>query len=161
MVRKPAAKKAATPGPEKPSSEHLPADPLREELAERLGPLVSREKRQVLVETAISIYNESFAGPIAHPRHLAEYDRILPGAAERIVAMAERQQQHNIELNNRSIDAAITDERRGMYIGAGILVLCIAAAFVSGVFADNTVLAGIFLAGAVLSAVGQFVTRRR
>lgn len=144
---------------EKPQ-EQLPSDPLREEISERLGPLVPRDKRQVLVDTAVSIYSEMFAGPIAHPRHLAEYERILPGAAERIVAMAERQQAHNIDVNSRTLQAAIADEKRGMQYGAGILVLCIAAAFVAGTFFANTVLAGIFLAGAVLSAIGQFVTRR-
>lgn len=34
--------------------------------------------------------NEQFSGPIAHPKHLREYEDIVPGSAERIISMAEK-----------------------------------------------------------------------
>ncbi len=36
---------------------------------------------------------QSFSGPLPLPEHFAEYERILPGAAERILAMPEKEQQ--------------------------------------------------------------------
>lgn len=37
---------------------------------------------------------EGFAGPLPHPEHFALYDETLPGAAERILRMAEKEQDH-------------------------------------------------------------------
>ena len=37
---------------------------------------------------------EGFVGPLPHPEHFAHYDETLPGAAERILRMAEKEQDH-------------------------------------------------------------------
>ena len=42
-------------------------------------------------------------GPLPHPAILKQYDDIVPGAAERIITMAEQQAQHRRDLEMRVI----------------------------------------------------------
>lgn len=77
---------------------------------------------------SISVSAErSFTGPIPPPWTLREYEEILPGSADRILSMAEREASARHERNTERLrlsavvlaeDAART--RRGMYIGAGL-----------------------------------------
>ena len=62
----------------------LPADPPDEtpDLPENPGTLV---------------HAEHWSGPLPPPAALQRYDEVLPGAAERILAMAETEQQHRME----------------------------------------------------------------
>ncbi|MBI5270151.1 MAG: DUF2335 domain-containing protein [Burkholderiales bacterium] len=46
-------------------------------------------------------------GPLPAPDDLAEYDRLLPGAADRIISMAEQEQQHRMECNLLAMHADI------------------------------------------------------
>jgi len=45
-------------------------------------------------QTQATIEQSFFAGPLPHPDILGKYDSILPGAADRIIGMAEKQAQH-------------------------------------------------------------------
>jgi uncharacterized membrane protein len=162
LARKPRSGAGAPASNLPPKQENTPADePLRDEIESRLGPLIPAGKREQAVQIALSIYEESFSGPIAHPRHLAAYEQILPGAAERIVAMAEKQQDHNIAINEKMINAAIRDERFGMAAGVIVLLSFGAAAFVAGTVYNSPIVAGLFLAATVLDAVGMLLNRSR
>jgi len=44
----------------------------------------------------------AYSGPIPHPNDLARYEEILPGAAERIMKMAELQAEHRRALEIQS-----------------------------------------------------------
>ena len=48
-----------------------------------------------------------FQGPLPHPEILAKYDSILPGAAERILVMAEKEQNHRINSDEKIIKGQI------------------------------------------------------
>lgn len=81
------------------------------------------------------------SGPLPDPRALAEYDRIHPGFAERIVAMAEKQAEHRQSLEASIVSAQVGDvdavrkERRlGQVLGiTAVLATLIVAAFVGTV----------------------------
>ena len=47
------------------------------------------------------------SGPLPSPNILAEYDRQVPGAADRIIYMAEKEQQHRHEQESRVNEANI------------------------------------------------------
>ncbi len=49
----------------------------------------------------------AFSGPIPPPEALEKYEHILPGAAERILSMAEKNNDHNIKIENRRLDIEI------------------------------------------------------
>jgi uncharacterized membrane protein len=58
----------------------------------------------------VAVAQSRFSGPLPHPDHLARYNEILPDAAERILAMAEKEQdhRHNLEKKVMRNDFAIT-----------------------------------------------------
>lgn len=74
-------------------------------------PLKKRNKSPRVNELVSS---EFFEGPIPHPIILRQYEQISPGAADRILAMAERQSQHRQELEREVVRSDITNEKRGM-----------------------------------------------
>ncbi len=52
---------------------------------------------------------------------MRDYEAALPGAAERILAMAELSLQSSVKLNADILAAETLDRKRGMYLGAGLL----------------------------------------
>lgn len=47
--------------------------------------------------TAVS--TENYSGPLPSPDQLARYEQIMPGAVDRLIAMAEREQLHRLEID--------------------------------------------------------------
>lgn len=58
-----------------------------------------------------------FAGPLPPPEKLAQYNQIVPGAAERIIKMAEDQAAHRMELESKVINSDIMNSRIGLFCG--------------------------------------------
>lgn len=87
------------------------------------------------------------SGPLPPPGEVAEYEKILPGSADRILTMAETEQRHRHEIENQESQAAIRDSGRGV-IYAFILGL---VTIVGGVILGS---AGSPFAGAFISAIG-------
>ncbi|MBC7836590.1 DUF2335 domain-containing protein [Acetobacteraceae bacterium] len=58
------------------------------------------ESREMPRNDAVIITQENFSGPLPRPDILAGYEKILPGAANRIVSMAENQSAHRHSLEN-------------------------------------------------------------
>jgi uncharacterized membrane protein len=59
----------------------------------------------------------AFSGPLPPPEILARYNEILPGAAERIIAMAENQNVHRRELEKKVINGNVFSQNVGMILG--------------------------------------------
>ncbi len=73
-----------------------------------------------------------YSGPIPSPGTLAQYEKAVPGAADRILTMAERE-----HANQRRIEMATVsnDERRGMVWLGLWLAVALGALAVAGAFA--------------------------
>jgi uncharacterized membrane protein len=154
-----AARKTADGTKDSAPSEVL--DPLQEQLSRQVGDLLPTGSRQeILRRITTVVYSEQFSGPIAHPRHLREYEEIIPGSADRIIGMAENQQQHMIAMDNKVVDKEYGDRRWGMIIGAVMFSSLIVCALVSALF-DNNIAAGMFLGAAAVGGVGLFVNGRK
>jgi len=103
---------------------------------------------------------QGFTGPIPPPQVLAGYEAVLPGLANRIVAMAEQQSFHRQDLERRVVSANIRHAEIGLWLGATVAVLLAAAAVI-------VTLAGYPQTGAVIGAVDivgvvtVFVLRQR
>ncbi|MDP1633348.1 MAG: DUF2335 domain-containing protein [Gallionellaceae bacterium] len=85
-------------------------------------------------------------GPLPAPEDLQRYDELLPGAAERIIAMAEMEQRHRHEQEKKAIaselatretlqttemsriDGVMRSDKRGQYLGAFVSILAISGA---------------------------------
>lgn len=133
------------------------SDPFAEEIAKRIGSLVGKEQKGQIIAQMVSLYKEErFSGPIAHPKHLREYEEILPGSADRIVNMAESSLSHTQELQAIALGADIEDMRGGRRYGFAALVLLIGGAIVA-TFLKAPILAGLFLGTGALGTIGVLV----
>ena len=63
-------------------------------------------KRQRELHQSVSI--QHISGPLPSPDALAKYDQVVPGAAERIIKMAEQEAKHRQNEERKSHNAFIT-----------------------------------------------------
>ena len=87
------------------------------------SPVSPPPKREVTVAAA------HFAGPLPPPEVFRQYDQILPGAAERILQMAERQANHRQSLEAKLVDAECRDGLLGLIFGLVIGLATILGGF--------------------------------
>ncbi len=100
--------------------------------------------------------SEIFFGPLPHPEILEKYEQILPGAAERILSMAETQSRHRIGLETRVVDADITNSKRGLIFGFTIGLVGIGGGIYS-IHLGHVISGSLLTGGALASLVGTFV----
>ena len=79
---------------EKDSNEILELSP---ELEETLDEMQLDDAQKFKLIQAIST-TEQYSGPIPHPKIISGYEEILPGAADRILSMAEKESQHRHDI---------------------------------------------------------------
>lgn len=98
----------------------------------------------------------SYSGPIPPPQALQQYEHIFPGAAERILKMAENQAAHRQALENKLVDSNIGNSRRGQYFG---LIIGMTGLIATVIFAllGHTILAGAIGTIDLVSLVAIFV----
>lgn len=112
-------------------------------------------------------FRQYFGGPMPPPDVLAGYDKALPGAADRIVALAEGEAAHRQQMDRQHIEAFIADahedraqQTRGQYLGFAIAVIGIVAAVVVIVATDSwpgTASAAVLGGAPLVTLVGLFL----
>jgi uncharacterized membrane protein len=80
-------------------------------------------KFRALIRQEISLTSHS--GPLPPPILLKEYEDALPGAAERIFAMAERQAAHRQDLEATSVKSGKNRSYAGIVAGFLVSVACV------------------------------------
>lgn len=118
------------------------------------------KQQEIIIQSIQSMRQESFSGPIPHPDLLQGYDRVKPGFAERIVVMAEQQQQHRFDCERQMIKGTIVESKRGQWMAFAIALLFLVAAVVLGIF-NHDWLAGVIGGGTLIALVTVFVTGRK
>lgn len=90
---------------------------------------------------------------------LAEYNRIFPGCAERILAMAESQTTHRQELEKAVVHGNIADARRGQNYAFALGLVAIVGGI--GLIAFGRQVEGLVaIIGALVTLAGIFVWGR-
>ena len=100
------------------------------------------------------------SGPLPAPKTLEEYDSVLPGGAERIFSMAEKEQEARHKYNQDTLDGEINRDRRGQWMGFSIAVIILAMAAIFA-WRGNTAFAGTLVAIDLIGLVSVFVLGRR
>jgi len=93
--------------------------------------------------------------PLPPPNILEHYERVCPGASDRIIGMAESEAEHRRGIENRAVDADIEAMRRQFSearLGQVFAFLISIAFIVAGTYV--VVVKGQTAAGLLLSAVG-------
>jgi len=110
---------------------------------------------------------------------LANYDRVTPGAADRIIRMAEEQAAHRRELETRSLQADIestqmkmtiehesvrgpvVNERIGIILGWTVAIACVSGALLSALRGYGALVVGAFLCLPVASIIKAFRSKTK
>ena len=121
---------------------------------------VPESKKEEVKEALMIIRSEMYSGPIPPPEALARYEEIQPGAADRILKMAEKQQEHRMALETKAIGGQVDQSKRGQLFGFILVFVCIAVAVFFAVYFGMTAFAVTFLCVTMVSVVGLFVTRK-
>ncbi len=116
-------------------------------------------KPQTTHQSKVAVQQTSFSGPIPHPDTLHGYDLIIPGAAERILAMAEADAKHQREIEMAALNAAKSEVRLGQWLGF-IIGLAALGTSLTAIILDAEVVAGIIGGTTVVGLVSAFIFGR-
>ena len=99
-------------------------------------------------------------GPLPTPEDLDRYNQVLPGLAGRIVTMAEKEQAHRIDSEQKVLGALIISHHRGQLLATvlGLAAFAVAGAF--GYWGEAAVGAGL-AGGVILSIAGVLYVKQR
>lgn len=94
---------------------------------------------------------ESFSGPLPHPKILREYNNICPGAADRILQLAEKQMEHRHDMEK----TLIRSNSRNSFLGILFAFLLGLLIIGGGIYcvAIGRQVSGLIFGGAGLAAV--------
>lgn len=76
---------------------------------------------------------QEWSGPLPPPAALEKFNQIIPNGADRILAMAEKEQAHRVEYERIGLQATVGESRRGQILGAVVSV----AAVIGAVYAAH------------------------
>lgn len=104
----------------------------------------------------LSLKQEMYQGPLPSPTMLADYDKVVPGCAEKIIDQFVLQGKHRMKLEERVINSNIMRSNLGLGAGFIIVMSCLIGSFystwhgfaltgISGIVVSLGSLAAIFL----------------
>jgi len=77
---------------------------------------------------------QSFQGPLPPPSLFGQYDQILPGSADRILSLAEKEQAHRQKWESEVLNAQKSEISRGQWMGFGLSIFALTIAFLCAYF---------------------------
>jgi uncharacterized membrane protein len=99
---------------------------------------------------------EAYSGPLPPPEILARFDAVVPGAAERILKMAEEQAAHRKDLERKLVESDIERSKWGQALGFLIAIAGLAASAAIAIY-GSAVAGSILGVGTLASLVGVFM----
>lgn len=139
-------------------SEADPAPPTEVEAIEPVLKRLPSEQRDAIIEVVEQQLSHS--GPLPPPAQLREYETVLPGLAERIVRLTEREQEHRHEIVDLAVRRSARLRDRGQALGMLAMVLVLAFCLVL-IHAGQPATAGAVAIALVIGVVSIFVIGRR
>lgn len=110
-------------------------------------------------EGRIIAQRQQWGGPLPPPAALEHFEAIVPGSANRIITMAEREQLHRHSTERVAITADIADGKKGKNLGALISILALVGAVyvavTGGPWQVSVALVGLPIASIVRDLVGR------
>jgi uncharacterized membrane protein len=97
-----------------------------------------------------------YSGPLPHPEILGGYEKVLPGSADRIFKMAEKQLDHRISNENKLVNAENQIRLFGLITGFLIAIFGLGGAVYLG-YNGKTLESGIMSGGTLVGLVTVFV----
>lgn len=165
-MKKPKAKKAPTPKSQQKDNtpatiDHDDLSDIRDDIEQVLEGVVQKNKKGQVVEGILQVVSqEIFSGPLPHPRHIAAYEEVCPGMADRIMTMAEKSQAAQLEIPKIMIEAESGYRVLGLKLGFATLLVLALGSIVCAYTGHPKLAAGFITVGA-LGTVGRFIDGRK
>lgn len=90
----------------------------------QLEPRTRNRVQRLVVQVAHEV--AEFSGPLPPPSYLREYETTIPGAGDRIISMAEREQQHRHDWER----SALSNTTIGLCFGFFIALALVGAEYI-------------------------------
>lgn len=84
-------------------------------------PNINKHQKQNV--ESLTLTHQKFSGSIPPPTILEQYQKILPTAPERILSMAEKQQNHRHSVANQTLESRIILQNKGQIYGFMLILL--------------------------------------
>jgi len=82
-----------------------------------------KEKQSIAIRFMVQ---RSHTGPLPLPESFGKYEAVLPGAADRILRMAENQQNHRIDIEKQAVRRQFNQSGTGQWMAFLIALVLIA-----------------------------------
>lgn len=120
-----------------------------------------KKKEELLKSFSITMVQErSHSGPLPDAETLIKYNSLIPDGADRIMRMAEKQQDHRIAIESSHLGSQASQSNLGQWFGLIIGVFGIGCGTFLAYSGQPTV-GGIIAGGTVVSLVSVFVIGKR
>lgn len=115
------------------------------------------KKEQKAVMNHLKVQSSSYSGPIPPPDIIKDYENILPGSADRIISMAEKQADHRRDIEKIAVKSGSNDSRLGIICGTIVCALVIASGTFVSWITNSPYPAATSVLGGLSSIVGVFI----
>ncbi len=137
--------------------QEIPDDELISLITEKIQHLPSEETREI-AQTVIQA--RQFSGPIPPPEMLDQYASVDPEFPDRIITMAESQQQHRQNMESGALNAATNIEKKGQIYAFTVSISIIAAALYL-IASGKEIYGTIFVGCTLIGLASVFITGRK
>jgi uncharacterized membrane protein len=120
-----------------------------------------KKKEEILKSISVTMIQErSHSGPLPDADTLIQYNSVIPDGADRIMKMAEKQQEHRMNLESTVILSQSKQSNLGQWFGLIIGLVGIGCGTFLAYCGETTV-GGIIAGGTVVSLVSVFVIGKK
>ena len=99
---------------------------------------------------------EEYSGPIPHPNILKQFEEVISGSADRILKMAEKEQEHRHEFENKIISHKKIMELTGLIFGF-LLALIIIGGGIYLLLNDKSAKGFVLILGGIGTIITPFI----
>lgn len=101
----------------------------------------------------------AFSGPLPPPSMYEQYEVVLEGSADRILSMAEKEQQHRIDWEGKALESASGETKRGQWLGFLVVIICLGSTVYLSAHGHEWV-AAVIAGSCAVGLVGRFLQGR-
>lgn len=129
-----------------------------QEIVSKLSPMLRPDKKGEAERVIGMVLTKTYRGPLPAPEDLAHYEQICPGAADRIINMAEANMSHRHSMEKTLLKSDYGLRSRGQWFA--LVALFAMLSVIAFTFWLGQPIAGSILGGATLATVtGMFLAR--
>jgi uncharacterized membrane protein len=110
-----------------------------------------------MVTSVSASRSEFFAGPLPPPSLLRAYEDILPGSADRILGMVEKQSDHRMSVESQWLKSEDQIRKQGSQFGLVVALVGMMGSIYLGAI-GNTTASTVMSGGTLIGLVAVFVT---